>query len=362
MYSGYFAYTLLQATINNLYDSIEFKPAWFNNLFSPERALPIEYHALALFGPMKRLRSLSKRELIQRLYKYECMEQETDNSDFNFEKYKTNHVALRIAYLGEDYHGFAFQPNACTVEGEIFKAMKRLRLILDRESCDFTRCGRTDAGVSGMGQVISCRLRSNLLLDESEDRVEFNYPKMLNGKLPPDIRVTGHQFVSSSFNARFDCTFRMYKYFFVHSDLDTNAMRQAALFFIGRHSFHNFCRLDKSNPPLHFEREILLTDIEKVSSDVSAFVVKGTAFLYNQVRCMMAVLFRVGKGESPTIVKEMLTETQLPGYEIASEKNLLFFDCGFDGLEFIDSDFDSFEEIYREQTVRKSLVQQMLHK
>jgi len=61
--------------------------------------------------------------------------------------------------------------------------------------------------------------------------------------------------------------------------------------------------------------------------------IKGSAFLWHQVRCMMAVLFLVGdRREEPGIVAKLLdlTETpRKPGYSLASELPLVLYDCVF---------------------------------
>lgn len=43
---------------------------------------------------------------------------------------------------------------------------------------------------------------------------KLNYLRMINGILPDEIRLLSIKPVDSSFNARFDCTRRTYKYFF----------------------------------------------------------------------------------------------------------------------------------------------------
>ena len=42
----------------------------------------------------------------------------------------------------------------------LFDALKKTCLIADIESCNFSRCGRTDKGVSALGQVVSLDVRS----------------------------------------------------------------------------------------------------------------------------------------------------------------------------------------------------------
>ena len=52
---------------------------------------------------------------------------------------------MRVAYFGWDYHGFAVQETTGkTIESELFSALKKTRLIEDRESSNYHRCGRTD--------------------------------------------------------------------------------------------------------------------------------------------------------------------------------------------------------------------------
>ena len=48
-------------------------------------------------------------------------------------RYNTRHVALKIAYLGQDYHGFAVQEDTDkTIENVLFDALTKTRLIEKR--------------------------------------------------------------------------------------------------------------------------------------------------------------------------------------------------------------------------------------
>ena len=133
------------------------------------------------------------------------------------------HVALQIAYIGARYHGCAWQPDTPhTVEAHLFAAAEKARLIADRSSCDFSRGGRTDKGVSALGQVVAMRLRSNAprpvrdpesgggdrgpeVAELPVDR-ELDYAHTLNRLLPPDIRITAWAPVPDSFSARHPTT------------------------------------------------------------------------------------------------------------------------------------------------------------
>lgn len=79
---------------------------------------------------------------------------------------RQRNVFLKIAYIGEAYHGFVTQhgdPNAgVTVEDELMRALEVACLVKDRWNCQYSRCGRTDKGVSALGNVVSLFLRSKL--------------------------------------------------------------------------------------------------------------------------------------------------------------------------------------------------------
>ena len=71
----------------------------------------------------------------------------------------------------------------------------------------------------------------------------------------------------------------------------------------GVSDFRNFCKIDGSKQITNYKREVLSANIIHLRDDFYIFDLKGSAFLWHQVRCMMAVLFAVGqKLEAPSIV------------------------------------------------------------
>lgn len=257
-------------------------------------------------------------------------------------------VALKIMYFGQRFYGFASEAQTePTVESEVFKALERARLLVNnrKESC-YSRCGRTDKGVSATGQVISLYLRSNMKDaggNAFDERYEIDYVGVLNKTLPRDIRVIGWCPVAADFLARFSCLGREYKYLFWKGSLDIPKMQNAASKFIGEHDFRNFCKMDATNVSNYKRRitdfDISACDQRSNDDELWAMTIKGSAFLWHQVRCMVAVLFLIGQGlESPFVVDSLLDimkTPRKPQYTMAPELPLILRSCLFDKVSFM---------------------------
>lgn len=238
--------------------------------------------------------------------------------------------------------------------------MMTAKLIPSPGVANYSRCGRTDSGVSATGQVLGCTLRtsSNKIVDgKGDSEISLPIGIILNSLLPQEIRVIGVADAPEGFNARFDCKYREYNYYFPRGNLDIDGMRRAASLLKGTHDFRNFCKKDPSKNVENYERTILESRIDSLNPNDDArpdamfkFVIRGTAFLYHQVRCTMAVLYLVGEGkEVPEIVdyltaEENLLEDWRPTYQMASEIPLVLVDCGFDAINFEDAGQESWRE------------------
>lgn len=263
--------------------------------------------------------------------------------EMDFSKYSTRKIAIRFAYLGWNYNGLAVQndPSVKTVEGCILEAFNKTKVIpsLNPSDCEFSRCGRTDTGVSAMRQVISLRVRSNL--NESEqvsaenDEREIDYLKMLNSLLPNDI--VAYQIClrpPAGFDARFSCLSRHYHYYFYAGRLNIDKMRAGAALFEGKHDFRNFCKVDGSKQITNFVRDIVHSRISATPHpDLFYFDLKGTAFLWHQVRSMMSILLVIGQEiEPPELVSQLLdvdNTPRRPVYPMAADYPLVLYDCEF---------------------------------
>ncbi|KAG1775634.1 pseudouridine synthase [Suillus placidus] len=300
--------------------------------------------------------SWSKDELIARLRELEAKKHANashspvaSKKPFHFSSHPKRKIAIKFCYSGWEYNGLAYQNGPTplpTVEDVLFKAFVKARLVDETgglDSCGWEKCGRTDRGVSAAGQVVSLW---------PSTKHELSYVSILNRLLPPTIRVLAWSPISPDFSARFNCKHRHYKYFFTSHGLDIPLMQSAAKRLIGEHDFRNLCKLDPGKQITNFHRCVMRAQINPVSPEsdgdkrVYVFDLVGSAFLYHQVRHIMAVLFLVGTGlEQPSIISALMNvfpaesdsspESQLPlvdrkpEYQMADALPLMLWDCAY---------------------------------
>ena len=75
-------------------------------------------------------------------------------------------TALKIGYIGTNFHGFQRQPNLRTVEEELIYHLRKLDYIDDLKKSRFRIAGRTDAGVHSLGNVISFQSEKEVRVNE----------------------------------------------------------------------------------------------------------------------------------------------------------------------------------------------------
>lgn len=106
--------------------------------------------------------------------------------------------------------------------------------------------------------------------------------------------------------------------FKLESAILLKVMKDACRHFIGEHDFRNFCKMDVGNGVLNYVRNIMAITINPLTCKNDAYqlfelTVVGQAFLWHQIRCMVAVLFLVGQElEKPDIVRKLLDVTNVP--------------------------------------------------
>jgi tRNA pseudouridine38-40 synthase len=252
---------------------------------------------------------------------------------------------LDIAYDGNAFAGFAYQPEFTTVVGVL---RETLASTLSMDEPMIVGAGRTDAGVHAFAQVIHVDLPVTLFAAERGPDPQ-RLMRSLNQQLRGRIRVLAATPVDQSFHARFSATWREYRYLVletsppalnfndqwswsVQGPLDIDAMNRASAVTLGLHDFRAFCRRptnsDAHEPILrrvidaHWER---LSDDWALTPDHSPtlkFTIRAESFCHNMVRCLTSVLVAIGQGKWPetTITErfESLSRDHLPSPAPAS--------------------------------------------
>ncbi|KAH8254169.1 hypothetical protein KR032_008779 [Drosophila birchii] len=287
---------------------------------------------------------------------------------FDWSSAHRRHVLLKITYFGWDYQGFACQEDSIdtiggflvypqlkvslsfplfTTESHLFRALTRTCLIESRSNANYHRCGRTDKEVSAFCQVISIDLRSKhspeTQLEAAALASEIDYCGLLNRVLPKNIQcVAWMPLRSPVYSARFDCVSRCYRYYFPRGDLDLAAMQEACDLLVRHADFRNFCKMDVHNGVTNYMRNLQSANVAAADSeehlsntgyDMYYLEIQANAFLWHQIRCIMAVLLLVGqRKEKPSVISELLDVASnpcKPQYTPAIGLPLNLFRCDF---------------------------------
>ncbi|WP_440953172.1 tRNA pseudouridine(38-40) synthase TruA [Methanococcoides sp. FTZ1] len=226
-------------------------------------------------------------------------------------------VALKIAYVGSNYHGSQVQPQVPTIEGELFKALKELKIIEDPKSANFISSGRTDAGVHAMGQVVAF----------DTDVPNLAIPRVINSKLPGTIWTWAHAVVPDNFDPRRHAVSRSYRYIMCGEQYDISRIRSASKLLLGTHDFSNFCT---NEPGRATVRTVERIDV-RVSGNLTRIDVEANSFLWNMVRKIVTALMMVGSGvRDEEWLEQMLDpDSYEEGLESAHSYGLVFMDVSY---------------------------------
>lgn len=280
-------------------------------------------------------------------------------------------TALKIGYIGTNFHGFQRQPNLRTVEEELIYHLRKLGYIDDLKKSRFRIAGRTDAGVHSLGNVISF---------QSEKEVRVNE---INNSLPDDIQILAKAPVRFGFKPRY-AEMRQYRYVLFRSDLDLDKLAEVAEIFKGTHNFTNFTKrfqktttrtiedikISKANLSDYHKKEFpnLHDTLSPVFVDIY-----GESFLWNMVRKMMRVFVDVAIGKlSLEKVEELLNPAEndpRANIKVLDPDYLILMDIEYDGIRFVYDDYacerfkrnlvDSLDNLQRKYAIRESMIKSL---
>ncbi len=235
-------------------------------------------------------------------------------------------IALKVAYIGTDYHGFQEQPALRTIEGELLRALRELGIINNRHEANYIAAGRTDKGVHALGQVIAF----------DTDNPDMAQPRIINSRLPDTIWIWAKAMVDEDFDPRRDALYREYRYI-MYGKYDISLLRKASRMLQGVHDFANFVTPDKNRTTIcNIEKIDMRVEREFVIMDI-----KADYFLWHMVRKIATALRMVGSGARDIAwVEQMLEPSEFrESLEPAPAYGLVFKNVSYPNIEWNVDDY-----------------------
>ncbi len=201
-------------------------------------------------------------------------------------------IRLVIEYDGTAYAGWQMQENAPTIQAAVRDAI----LKVTGETVNLIGAGRTDAGVHALGQV------ANFLIEHSLGAARF--ADAINFHLADNIRVLESDEVHEQFNARFDATWRRYRFLMSdqrsalyrqrrwehHYEIESDLLQQAAALVVGEHEFAPFCVVASRKESNLCE---VFHSAWRQVGPLWVYEIRGNRFLHSMVRSLVGAMVNV---------------------------------------------------------------------
>ncbi len=280
-------------------------------------------------------------------------------------------TALKIGYIGTNFHGFQRQPNLRTVEEELIYHLRKLDYIDDLKQSRFRIAGRTDAGVHSLGNVISF---------QSEKEVRINE---INHHLPDDIQILAKAPVRFGFKPRY-AEMRQYRYLLFQNNLNIEKLNQIAEIFKGTHNFTNFTKRFQKNT-IRTINDIKITTPHLKDYHKKEFPnlhqplkpifidIYGESFLWNMIRKMMRIFidFTLEKIELQDVKKLLNPQKneKRANIKVLEPEYLILMNIQYDGIKFKYDDYackrfiknltHSLENLQKQYAIKESMIKSL---
>jgi tRNA pseudouridine38-40 synthase len=209
-------------------------------------------------------------------------------------------ILLRVAYDGGPFSGFAIQPKARTIAGELLGAVRAV----DPAVSEVRGASRTDAGVHARDQCVA--------FDPTRALPPRAWLHEVNRQLPKEIAVRSAVEIARGFAPRFHALQKTYRYLVLGDsirdplyegrvwrvpDLGTPSLedlKHEAAALVGTHDFGGFrSSADQREDTV---RTIYSATIDRRDDNVLAIEVTGSGFMHNMVRIIVGALIDMGRG------------------------------------------------------------------
>jgi tRNA pseudouridine38-40 synthase len=189
---------------------------------------------------------------------------------------------VRFGYDGVPFQGWARQPGARTIEGEILAALARSHRAGSQTTASIDVASRTDRGVSARGNAVAIEsdLSPRALL------------RQLNG-IAPEIYFTAATEIAAGVRVR-AANFRRYRYVESSVGRDAKAWERAARLFQGTIDVRSFGRGLPASPA----QRRMIDYVRRIESDRDWLIeIRAPSFVWGMVRKIVAALRMVEAGE-----------------------------------------------------------------
>jgi tRNA pseudouridine38-40 synthase len=254
-----------------------------------------------------------------------------------------------VAYDGTSFRGFAQNEGVRTVAGDLVAAASRVLGV----PVTLTVAGRTDAGVHAVGQVVGLQVPAGTEVDAVRLR------NSLNGMVGPEVAVTSLEVAPEGFHARFDATWRSYRYRILNSPvhdpflsatawwvpdaLDLGAMQAAGDLLVGAHDFSSFCRQPKDRRGEPLVRRVTEVRWERADrgggwdsapvadGDVVRLAISASAFCHQMVRSVTGTMVDVGRGrlQPQDVARILAAKNRDVAGQVAPPRGLCLWAVGY---------------------------------
>ena len=212
-------------------------------------------------------------------------------------------VLLTVAYDGSRFAGFARQPTARTIAGELDGAVRAI----DASASIVRGASRTDSGVHALSQRVS--------FDTSLDIPSRGWVLALAQHTSDEIAIVSAARVPAGYDPRDHARKKTYRYGILRSSvrdpflrertwrigerLNHQRMSEEAAALVGCHDFRAF--RSSTDTRVDTVRTIFRADLKEASTDARLLLVDidGDRFLHRMVRIIVGALVDVGRGRLP---------------------------------------------------------------
>lgn len=212
-------------------------------------------------------------------------------------------VLLTLAYDGTAFSGFARQPNARSIAGELDGAVRAL----DPRASLVRGASRTDAGVHARGQVVA--------FDSTANIPPRGWVLGLLAHLPDEIAVTRAARVADGYDPRQHAVRKTYRYLVLQSPvrdpflrhrawrvgdrLNHEVLRGELEDLLGEHDFAAF--RSSSDERTETVRRIVRAELLRDGGDERCLTleIQGDRFMHRMVRIIAGTVIDVARGRLP---------------------------------------------------------------